>query len=96
MLRATVCPGQRSTYCKVRPDRLPVRTALDKPSGPEAGALEWDIVKIFNERGIVLAVYVSEWIMPAPLMDHGARMIPLSPKSLIERLSYHHTPLTPL
>ena len=45
------------------------------------GIQDGDIVKIYNERGIVLGgAYVSERVMPGAVsMDHGARYDPIVP-----------------
>ena len=43
-----------------------------------------DIVKVFNERGVVLGgAYVTERMMPGNVvMDHGARYDPIDPGKL--------------
>ena len=45
------------------------------------GIEDGDIVKIYNERGVVLGgAYVSERVMPGAVsMDHGARYDPIVP-----------------
>ena len=55
---------------------LHVRAGLANPAdAAKRGIQNGDIVKIFNERGVVLAgAYVSERIMPISVsIDHGAR-----------------------
>jgi anaerobic selenocysteine-containing dehydrogenase len=54
-----------------------LNTAEAEARGVEYG----DIVKIYNERGIVLgAAYVTERLMPGvAYMDHGARWDPIIP-----------------
>ncbi len=62
------------------PGRLQVRTLWLHPSEAEKrGIRNGDIVKIFNERGIVLAgAYVTERIRPGvAYIDHGARHDPI-------------------
>jgi len=54
---------------------------LNPSEAEKRGIKNGDIVKIFNERGIVLAgAYVTERIMPGvAYIDHGARYDPIVP-----------------
>jgi len=72
--------------CKVEgPDGYKYEPLWINPSDAAArGIAKGDVVKIYNERGAVLAgAYVTERIMPgAVYMDHGARYDPIVPGEL--------------
>ena len=72
--------------CKVRgPDGYLYEPLWIHPSEAEKrGIKSGDVVKIYNERGVVLAgVYVTERIMPGvAYIDHGARYDPIVPGEL--------------
>ena len=57
-----------------------MHTSTAKERGIEYG----DIVKVFNERGIVLcAAYPTERVMPGVIyVDHGSRYDPIDPEKL--------------
>ncbi len=57
---------------------------LNPKEAASRGITHGDIVKIFNERGIVLGgAYVTERLMPhVAYMDHGARWDPIIPGKL--------------
>ncbi len=57
---------------------------LNPKEAEDRGIKHGDIVKVFNERGIVLAgAYVTERLMPqVAYMDHGARWDPIIPGKL--------------
>jgi len=57
---------------------------LHPSEAEKRGIKHGDIVKVFNERGIVLgAAYVTERIMPrVAYMDHGARFDPIDPNGI--------------
>ena len=50
----------------------------------ERGIKHGDIVKVFNERGIVLGgAYITERLIPGTAyMDHGSRFDPIDPNSI--------------
>jgi trimethylamine-N-oxide reductase (cytochrome c) len=86
--------------CKIKgPDGYNYEPLWIHPSDAAArGIKNGDIVKIFNERGIVLgAAYVSERIKPGSLsMDHGARYDPIVPGKIdrggaINTITPHNT-----
>ena len=54
---------------------------MNPKDAAERGIKNGDIVKIYNERGIVLGgAFVTERIMPGAVsMDHGARYDPIVP-----------------
>ena len=54
---------------------------LNPATGEACGVKHGDIVKVFNERGIVLCgAYVTERLMPGvAYVDHGARWDPIIP-----------------
>jgi anaerobic selenocysteine-containing dehydrogenase len=70
--------------CKiVGPDGYAYQTMWLNPSDAEKkGIRDGDIVKIFNERGGLLAgAYVNERLMPGCVyIDHGARWDPIAPE----------------
>jgi trimethylamine-N-oxide reductase (cytochrome c) len=72
--------------CKVRgPDGYLYEPIWIHPSDVEKRGIEsGDVVKIFNERGGVLAgAYVTERVMPGVVyLDHGARYDPIVPGEL--------------
>ena len=72
--------------CKVKgPDGYNYEPLWINPSDAAARGIEsGDVVKIFNERGVVLGgAYVTERIMPGVVyMDHGARYDPIVPGEL--------------
>ena len=51
---------------------------------PKRGIKSGDVVKVFNERGVVLVgAYVTERIMPGSVyVDHGSRYDPIVPGEL--------------
>jgi anaerobic selenocysteine-containing dehydrogenase len=57
---------------------------LHPATAAERGLKQGDIVKIFNERGIVLGgAYITERVIPGvAYMDHGARFDPIDPNSI--------------
>ena len=67
------CDGYQYEPCWIHPE-----TAAGR------GISHRDIVKVFNERGVVLcAAYVTERIMPGvAYVDHGARFDPIDPESI--------------
>jgi trimethylamine-N-oxide reductase (cytochrome c) len=54
---------------------------LNPKEAEKRGIIQGDIIKVFNERGVVLAgAYITERIMPgAVYIDHGARLDPIVP-----------------
>ena len=81
--------GDDITWCRELPtgkvrgfDGYQYEPLWMNPSDAAArGIQDGDIVKVYNERGIVLAgAYVSERVMPgAVFMDHGGRYDPICP-----------------
>jgi trimethylamine-N-oxide reductase (cytochrome c) len=89
-----------STTCKIEgPDGYLYHPAWLHPSeAAKRGIKNGDIIKIFNERGAVLAgTYVTERIMPGVVyVDHGAKYDPIVPGVLdrggaINAISPHNT-----
>ncbi len=74
------------TTCKVKgPDGYGYEPLWINPSDALARGIEnGDVVKVYNERGAVLAgAYVTERLMPGVVyMDHGARYDPIVPGEL--------------
>jgi trimethylamine-N-oxide reductase (cytochrome c) len=72
--------------CKVTgPDGYKYEPLWINPADAEKRGIEnGDVVKIFNERGVVLGgAYVTERVMPGVVyMDHGARYDPIVPGEL--------------
>jgi trimethylamine-N-oxide reductase (cytochrome c) len=69
----------------VGPDGYAYQTAWIHPGDAAArGIRHRDVIKVFNERGAVLAgAYVTERVMPGVIsMDHGARYDPIVPGEL--------------
>ena len=75
------------------PDGYQYEPVWLNPAEAEArGIAHGDIVKIFNERGIVLGgAYVTERLMPGvAYMDHGARWDPIIPGQARQRRRHQH------
>ncbi len=86
--------------CKVNgPDGYGYEPLWIHPKDAEArGIRQGDVIKVFNERGIVLGgAFVTERIMPGVVyMDHGARYDPIIPGELdrggaINTITPHNT-----
>ncbi len=67
---------------------------LNTAEAEKRGIKHGDIVKVFNERGIVLCgAYVTERLVPSHVLylDHGARLDPIIP-GVLDRGRRHQLP----